>query len=600
MELSVPDQGDPSGLASAQVKDVTVDLPPGLTVSPGGVAGLVACSDAQLDLHSEAEAACPASSQVGTVEFASAALPDPLRGAVYLGDQQGDERFRFFVVVPGPGITLKFVTALHPDPASGHFAATLQDLPQVAIDRIALNLDGGPVGLLASPLGCGPASGTARFVPYGGGPAVTSTAFVSIARVLPGLACPGPLPFAPKLLVSGSSHRAGAPSSFTTVLQRRSGEQLPAQFSLTLPAGLSAALGSIPACPEPAVSTGACPDGSRVGSVRAEVGSGSSRVALPGSVFLAGPYRHAPFSLVMAFRAAVGPFDLGTMAVRSSAQIDPHSGRVTVTSGRLPDMVEGVSVRFQAIQFALDRPGLVHNPTSCGPHSIDATIESQEGAQLEITSPYRVAGCRRLGFAPRVRLALPSGAGSSKGDGVRLRVSTHLRRADASLRALSLSLPPSLEVGISQLRAICSRVDARRGLCPAGSRVGSAQARTAMLDEPLKGSMYVVQPRGGGEPDLWTVLSAAGMQFSFRGTSTTEHGRFVTRIAGLPDMPLSEFTMRLGSKSISLLSLGADLCANGRPRQLEAEFSARGQNGARLRSQVPIATRPRCGATGGR
>ncbi len=600
MELSVPEEGGAEELAGAQMKDVTVELPPGLTISPGGAIGRTACSDAQFDLHGSAEATCPISSRIGTVEFAATALSEPLHGSLYLGEQAASERFRLFVVVPGSGVVLKFAAALHPDPLTGRLSATLHDLPQVAIDWIAMVFDGGSSGLLVSPLGCGSTSGTARFVPYGGGPAIDSTATVSIATLLPGLACPGPFPFAPELLVSGSSHKAGRPSSFSTVIQRRSGEQLPARFSLILPAGLSPALGSVPACPDSSASTGACPAGSRIGSARADIGSGSSRVTLSGSAFLAGPYRRAPFSLVMAFQAVIGPFDLGTVAVRATAQIDARSGRVTVATDRLPEAVEGVSIRFQAIQLTLDRSGLLRNPTSCGPHNVDATIDSQQGTELQVASPYPVGGCRRLGFAPPVRLVLTGSSGLAKGGGVGLRVSARPRRFDASLRALSVLLPPALKLDISQLKEICSRVDARRGLCPAGSRVGSARARTALLDEPLTGSIYVAQPRNGGEPDLWVALAAAGVQFGIRGTTATEHGRFATRISGLPDMPLSEFTMRLGSAGESVLSLDADLCAGGRSRRLESEFVARGQNGAKLSSRVPIVTRPPCRTAGRR
>jgi hypothetical protein len=598
LELSVPEQSADSELASAQMKDVTVELPSGLSVSPGGAAAMAACSDAQFGLGSEVEATCPNTARLGSVEFASAALPEPLPGSVYLGEQRGGERFRLFVVAHGPGVVLKFVAALHPDPVTGRLAATLRDLPQVAIGRIVMNLDGGPAGLLASPLGCGPTGGTAKFVPYGGGPSVDSSVGVEIVSALPGLLCPGPLPFAPQLAVSSTNHRAGQPSSFAAVLQRRSGEQLPARFSLVLPAGLSAALGSVAACPEAMAASGTCPAASRVGSARAAVGSGPSSATLSGAVYIAGSYHHAPFSLVMAFPAAIGPFDLGTVSFRATAEVDGRSGRVSIATDRLPATVEGVPIRFQSIALALDRSGLVRNPTSCGPQTVDATIESQEGAIAPLSSPYRVAACRRLGFAPRVRLALAGRRHPAKGDPVGLRISTHLRRADTSLRALALSLPPALRLDISQLKEICSRVDARQGLCPPGSRVGTAQARTTLLDEPLRGSIYVVQPRDKGNPDLSVALSGARVKLNVSGRTAIEDGRFVTRLAGLPDMPLSEFTMRLGSAGKSLLALDSSLCSGGRPQRLASKLIAWGQNGARLSSRVRIATRPHCGTAG--
>ena len=595
MALSLPEEEEGSELAGAQIQDVAVELPSGLTVSPGGAAGLALCSDAQLDLGSATAANCPAASRVGSVELASAALPEPLAGSVYLGEQRGSERFRLFIVAPGPEVVFKFVTSLRPDPSTGRLTATLRNLPQVTINQIVMSLNGGPTGLLAAPLGCGPARSQARFTPYGGGPTVDSVTAVGVTSVLPGLACPGPLPFAPQLLLSASNHRAGRATSFSATLQRRSGEALPAQFALTLPAGLSAALGSFDACPEALAGSGGCPAASRVGTARAEVGSGLMPATLTGSAYLAGPYHRAPFSLVMAFPATIGPFNLGTISFRATAQID-GSGRVTVATDRLPSVVAGVPIRFRAIAFSLDRPGLVHNPTSCGPHALDATLQSQENAVAALRSPYPVSGCKRLGFAPRLRADLLSSGRPRRHAPVGLRFSVRFRSADTALRSLALSLPPALTLNIGGLKEICARPDARRGLCPPGSKVGSAVAHTPLLGKPLVGSLYVVRPRGNGQPDLWVALAGGGVDLSIRGTSANDHGRFLTRLAGLPDMPLTSFAMRLGGSSESLLSLGVRPCSDGRPRQLRVEALAIGQNGARHKSHPAISTGADCGS----
>lgn len=595
MALSMPAEEEGSELADAQMKDVTIELPAGLTVSPAGAADVVLCTDAELGLGNETEAACPAAARVGTVELSSAILTEPLTGAVYLGQPHGNEQFRLFIVAPGPGTVLKIVTSLQPDPTTGHLIATLHDLPQVAINQITMSLGGGPESLLASPLGCGPARGEASFAPYGGGSAVNSTATVNITSVLPGSTCPGPLPFSPQLLVAASSHRAGRASTITATIHRRAGEGLPRQFILSLPAGISAALGSVKSCPEPLAASGACPAASQVGSVRAEVGSGAVPAVLPGAAYAAGPYHHAPFSLVMALRADIGPFDLGTVAFRAAAQINGRTGRVEVATDRLPSVVAGVPIRFQTIALSLDRGGLTHNPTSCGPHSIDAAIESQEGGTAALSSPYRVGGCGQLGFSPRLHAALLGQGRLHKHAAVGLRVSARFRRGDTAMRSLTLSLPPALKLNVGGLDEICSRPDARRGLCPPGSKVGTSRARTPLLGRPLIGSVYVVQPRDDGEPDLWVLLSGGGVRLSIRGTSVNQHGHFGTRLAGLPDMPMSSFSLRLGAAGDGLLSLQAKPCTGDRARRLDASVLVSGQNGARRNSKVAIATGARCG-----
>ncbi len=598
MALSVPEEE--GELASAQMRDVSIAMPAGLTVSPGGAAGLALCSNAQLGLGSEAAPTCPRASQVGTVQFNSAVLPEPLAGTVYIGDPQGEERFRLFVVAPGPGIELKFVTSLQPDPVTGRLVATLHDLPPVAISQITMNLDGGPTGLLASPLTCGSAQGEAGFVPYGGGPSVRSSSTVTIASLLPGLTCPGPLPFNPQLLVSQASPKAGRASSLSATVRRQGGEALPSQFTLNLPAGLSASLGSVQTCPASQAAAGDCPPASRLGSVQLGVGSGPRPAVLSGSVFLAGPYRHAPFSMVMAIPAAVGPFSLGAVAFRATMQIDGSSGRVTVATDQLPSVIGGVPIRLQTLSLSLDRPGLVRNPTSCGPHALDASVASQEGATATLSSPYRVSGCKRLGFKPRLRVALAEPGRPRRHEQVGLRISARFRSADASMRSLFVSMPPALKLSTAKLKEICSRPDARRNLCPPGSKVGTSRARTPLLGEPLTGSIYVVQPRDDGEPDLWVELSGGGIKLAVHGATETDHGRFGTRLAGLPDIPLSDFSMRLGSPGNSLLSLDADPCVDGRARRLDAELRVGGQNGARRSSRLAIATTASCGSAGSR
>jgi hypothetical protein len=594
MTLSVP-QTEEGELASAQLREVSTEMPPGISVSPGAATGLALCTSAQLGLDSTDPATCPAASQVGTVEIDAGVLPEPIVGAVYLGEPAGTERLRLFVVAVQEALALKFVSSMQPD-SSGRMRTTLRDLPQVGIDKISLKLSGGPTSLLATPVGCGPVTGSARFVPYGDGPAVDSTATTAITSILPGLACPGPLPFAPQLLVSTSSHRAGHATSFSTILRRRSGEALPARFSFTMPAGLSTALGAVETCPEALAAAGNCPAASRLGSVRAEVGSGPSSALLNGAVYSAGPYKRSPFSLVMAFGGKLGPFDLGTIVSRSSTQIDADSGRVTITTDNLPSTAEGLSIRFREIAISLDRTGLVHNPTSCGPHSLDAVFESQEGASASVSTPYPVTGCGRLRFAPRWRAKLLARRSLHKHDPVGLRLTTKFRGGDASMRSMILALPPALKLGVGGLAEICSRADARRNLCPPGSKVGVARALSPLIDEPMHGSVYVVQPRGDGEPDTWIALSGGGMTLSVKGESVRSHGRAMTRLSGLPDMPLSSFTLRLGGPEEGLLSLDASPCRHGAPRRLDTEIHARAQNGARRDVRLTIPTGARCGA----
>ena len=118
----------------------------------------------------------------------------------------------------------------------------------------------------------------------------------------------------------------------------------------------------------------------------------------------------------------------------------------------------------------------------------------------------------------------------------------------------------------------------------------------------MKGLIYVAQPKGNGQPDLWVALGAGGIHLNVRARTAIEDGRFVTKLAGLPDMPLSDLSMSFGgSGEDSLLSLGASPCVDGRPRRFLSDFTARGQDGAKRSMRLPIGMKhPRCGAAGGR
>lgn len=597
-ELSMPPESGAEGLAQAQIKDVTIEMPAGIGLSPGGAAGLSACSDAELGLGSGTAAHCPASSKVGTVELASPAIVGALAGTIYLATEKPGQRFRVFVVISAAGTTLKFVGALPAAAGGERLSAVLQDLPPLAISRLAISLDGGGGALLASPLACGTVTAVASFDPYGGGAPSTATAGVPIAPVPPATACTA-APFSPQLITTTTNRRAGRPTSFSSTVRRRQGEQLPARLAVTLPAGLSAQLGAVPACPPAAIAAANCPAASRVGSVRAKIGSGPSSATLHGDVYLTGPFRGSPFGTLIELPTAIGPFNLGSISLRGAAELNARSGRLTVTTDRLPDSYEGVQVRFQEIALNMDRQGFVRNPTSCSPSGTEMQLEAQGGATASASSPFRARDCGRLSFRPAIRMTLLGSGQLHRHGHPGLLASVRLPSGGANLRAIRMSLPPILGFGPGGLEEICSRPDAIVGDCPAGSRIGSATARTPLLAEPLRGSVYVAQPSGNGLPDIWTHLEGGGIEMNLRGGAPAQGGSTTIDLTGLPDLPLSSLSLRLWPGARSAISLQARPCHNGTLRSLTAPVSLRGQNSARRVLSVRIGAKAGCRSGGG-
>jgi hypothetical protein len=555
LRIEVPQDDDPDGRATSQLRGLRLSLPRGTSVSPAAAARL------------------EPGSRVGSVELFGPSLREPLVGSVLTGPASPGASVRLQLTASGPGVEERLEGALEADPRDGRLSVALDDLPQVPLERIELRFDGGPGALLATPHGCGVATAEAIFDPHSGTPAVRSTDAVSIERRPAGADCAA-VSFAPSLEAGATSARAGRPSDFAIALRRNDGEGLLDRFAVSFPPGLSAMLGSVEPCDGAAAARGDCPSGSRIGSATAELGPGPRGAPLRSAVHLTGPHRGAPFGLALAFPARLGPFDLGVLPIRAALRVDPN-GRVEVETDPLPRRLDGVELRLRQIDLRLDRPGFVRNPTSCRAAAVRTTVRSTAGAVAHPESPFFVRGCERLGFRPRASLALLE---PRRGGGPGLSIEVRGRLGDANLRGADFALPEALALDPSALGALCSRRAAGNGNCPAGAAVGNATARTPLLRGALRGRVYAVQPHGDGLPDLWAVVRGHGIRLDVRGKTLARRGRLHAKLVGLPDLPMSSFRLRLSGGRGSILEFGSRPCAAR--AALRSTVALEGHNGA--------------------
>src|SRR5262249_10908735 len=154
----------------------------------------------------------------------------------------------------------------------------------------------------------------------------------------------------------------GGFSPFSLRVTRDSGMANLASISASLPEGELAKLAGVPLCGEGQALAGDCPTASRIGSLIAGIGEGPAPLYLPqpgkspSGVYLAGPYHGAPYSILTSVPAQAGPFDLGTVTVRSRLNIDPVSTRATVTSDPLPQIFGGIPISYRDLRVSIDRP----------------------------------------------------------------------------------------------------------------------------------------------------------------------------------------------------------------------------------------------------
>jgi len=577
--LEMPQNEDPDGVMSDQLRSLSVTLPQGFSLSPSVAGGLLSCSDAQLGIGADVPADCPSAARIGSVRLQSPALAGELTGRVYIAATGIGEPFRAFVVIERPGMRIKMPVELRAD-AAGALTARLTNMPQLPVSVLSIVFDGGSRAPLASPPGCGSGAVQAALLTYGGAAATLGSRVLTV-REPGGQPCGRGRPFAPSLSAGSTSPVAGRSAGFSITLGRRVGEQMLADIRIQMPAGVVADTTRVPRCDEKAIVAAKCPAASRIGSTVVAAGPGPAPLTISGGVYFTGPFRGAPFGLAMLVPINVGPFQLGTAVIRSTLSIDAVSGRLTVATDPLPTVIEGIPLRIRVLGIDIDRPGFIRNPTSCEAGSVDAEVVSAEGATAWPAAPFQVGNCNHLRFAPKISLDLS--AGSSRQPGLRIGIRS---RGGANLRSLIMRLPEILRGKPGLAAAACPRERYLRGSCPQTSLVGHAVARTPLLADALEGSVHLVQASAVGTPQLWTELRGSGVRLlTTTATSVSASGRLITRVRSLPDFPLSSFTTTLRSGARSLFKTAEPVCKG---MHLFAETDAAAHSGSRSTQIVPI------------
>ena len=211
VDLKVPQSSQFEEHATPQVRDATVTLPEGVSVSPSAANGLVGCqaegpeginigsgelghegqdlkdpeatelgaghaggngSPYDDGLYHTAHGHCPSASTLGTVEIFTPLLPNgpnesaPLHGHVYLaqpkcgGEGQpacteasatNGELFGLYLEAAGSGVIVKLPGTVSANPSTGQLTGTFKENPQLPFGELKLHFKGGPRAPLANP-----------------------------------------------------------------------------------------------------------------------------------------------------------------------------------------------------------------------------------------------------------------------------------------------------------------------------------------------------------------------------------------------------------------------------------------------------------------
>jgi hypothetical protein len=577
--LNVPQSEAADGLGTPPLRRVQVNFPTGVTLSSAAANGLEGCSDAQLGLGSDAKATCPDASQIGEVAIDTPLLAKDLTGFVYVGTSTSQWMFRVFLVVEGPGVLLKIPGTVQADASTGRLTAVFDQLPDLPFSAMQMHLKGGPGAPLSTP-SCGTLTTTSELTAWSG-QVSTSSSTMTIDQE-----CDQGAKFQPTLEAGLTNPVAGGSSAFSLTLKRPSGQQAISGLDVTLPLGVLAHIGSVPVCPDAQAAAGTCSSASQIGTTSVGAGDGSAPTYVPQpgkpptAVYLAGPYKGAPYSLSVVVPAQAGPYDLGTVVVRAALQVNPLTTQVTVESDPIPTILKGVPLRIQAINVNVDRPGFIVAPTNCEPMKVTSTVTSVEGAVAHPSSRFQVGNCAVLGFKPSLALSM-AGSTTRTGHPALTAVLT-APAGEANIAKTSVLLPPTEFIDNAHIKNPCTRVQFNANACPAGSILGTAVAYTPLLDKPLEGPVYFRSNGGERElPDLVADLNGqihvvlVGFIDSVQ-KKGSESSRVRTRFQSIPDAPVSKFVLKLKGGKKGLLQNNTDLCRAAN----QANVQMVGQNGA--------------------
>jgi hypothetical protein len=605
--VELPFKPNPEGLEQSHVRDASVTLPNGMGLNPSAANGLESCTNAQFGKGTENPVTCPAASKIGAAEVETPPLPaGSLKGDVYLGQQlssnpESGELYRIFINPKSEryGVDVRLIGNVKANVTTGQLTASLPQNPQVPFESVKLILDKGK-GVLTSPPTCATQTTNSQMEPWARpGTSVSPSAEFTLSSVPGGGSCPKTMAersFAPGYSAKSDSVKAGAYSPFQVRISRPDGQQELKVVNVTLPKGLTGKLAGIPYCSEAAIaaagtSTGkneqansSCSSASQIGTVSTEAGTGNSPLKLGGKAYLAGPYKGAPLSMVTVIPAVAGPFDLGTVVVRVALNVNPSTAQINAVSDVIPDVFGGAKLDIRLIDVNVNRDKFMLNPTNCEAGATSGTINGGGAdpanpasfSSYAVTAAYQASECNKLAFKPKLftRLFGPT----KRAKNPRIRAILEAPEGQANVARAALTLPRSLFLDQSHIRTVCTRPQLASQTCPKGAVYGQAIAKSPLLDNRLKGPVYLVSSNDK-LPNLVADLRGQ-VNIQLRGVISSKRGGLKTVFPEVPDVPVKKFILNMRGGKKSLLVNSTNTCA--KPQR--AVLNLKGQNGKKVKN----------------
>jgi hypothetical protein len=252
---------------------------------------------------------------------------------------------------------------------------------------------------------------------------------------------------------------------------------------------------------------------------------------------------------------------------------DPFRGKCATSNGNCP--VDTAEQAFLTMPTSCSGPltTLFHTDSWQNPDTwLDYEIESHDNSVP--SSPLGTTGCAKLGFNPTI-VAQPTTKAASSPTGLDFSLNVHdeglvnpAGLAQSHVKKTVVTLPegmtanPSLAEGLN----VCTEQDLARETatsapgdgCPNESKIGTVEVETPLVEEPLKGSLYMAKPYANPFDSLLAIYfvfknPTLGVIITQPAKVTPDPvtGQLVTVVEDIPQLPFSHFTLhfREGSRS---------------------------------------------------
>ena len=372
-------------------------------------------------------------------------------------------------------------------------------------------------------------------------------------------------------------------------------------LTVGLPAGLVGNPTVTPLCTLAQLQSDSCPAASQVGTVTTGVTAHVGPLPLPmtvnGSLYNVVPAAGEParFGIVLRptgsdplpvlakieqtsdVQLRKSDFGLNTVLTNIPNQAQAASGALTI-----PIDITSIDIHLNGV---VGGKGFMRNPTSCGTKTTNFIGDSYANPTKKIfgQASFTSTGCASLPFSPTFTADVGSKGHTQPQKFPPVTTTIAQDAGEAGLQNAQVLLPTILNEDIGPLSNPCpvAKFRANASGCPATSIIGSANATSPFLPAAETGAVVIVAGASPGDLPRLGVDLHGPLSFQLFGQFVFLQAGVGQVFNGLPDIPISKFTLRFAADT--LLLNGDNLC---KPPSPVFPVSFTGWNGAKQSRNV--------------